>query len=121
MAPTSSPSPGLIDAVGAHADVGVGAGAGVCFGSGLVDRGGGGSVARWGGERWGGGARGTRRYSTMRSLPRTRSPARSVLASASRPLPPREFGINESDGAPDEKECRPKHEPPGYQACMMVR
>ena len=28
---------------------------------------------------------------------------------------------NESDGAPDEKEGRPKHEPPGYQACMMAR
>jgi len=48
MAPTSSPSAGLIDAVGAYADVGVGAGAGVCFGSGLVNRGG---VARWGMER----------------------------------------------------------------------
>jgi hypothetical protein len=34
---------------------------------------------------------------------------------------PREFGIDESDGAPDEKESRPKHEPPGYQACMMAR
>ena len=33
----------------------------------------------------------------------------------------REFGIDESDGAPDEKEGRPKHEPPGYQACMMAR
>ena len=32
---------------------------------------------------------------------------------------PREFGINESDGTPDEKEGRPKHEPPDYQACMM--
>ena len=32
---------------------------------------------------------------------------------------PREFGINESDGAPDEKESRPKQQPPGYQACMM--
>ena len=32
---------------------------------------------------------------------------------------PREFGIHESDGAPDEKEGRPKHQPPGYQACMM--
>ena len=31
----------------------------------------------------------------------------------------REFGIHESDGAPDVKESRPKHEPPGYQACMM--
>jgi hypothetical protein len=36
----------LIDAVGAYAVVGVGAGAGVCFGSGLVDRGGGGSVGQ---------------------------------------------------------------------------
>ena len=34
---------------------------------------------------------------------------------------PREFGIHESDGAPDEKESRPKHEPPGYQACMMAQ
>jgi hypothetical protein len=34
---------------------------------------------------------------------------------------PREFGTHESDGAPDEKESRPKHEPPGYQACMMAR
>ena len=31
----------------------------------------------------------------------------------------REFGIHESDGAPDEKEGRPKREPPGYQACIM--
>jgi len=30
-------------------------------------------------------------------------------------------GIYESDGAPDEKERRPKHQPPGYQASMMVR
>jgi hypothetical protein len=47
-------------------------------------------------------------------------PARSVLASASRPRPaPGVRRIHESDGAPDEKESRPKHEPPGYQACMM--
>jgi hypothetical protein len=46
-------------------------------------------------------------------------PARSLLASATRPRPPREFGIHESDGAPDEKESRPKQQPPGYQACMM--
>jgi hypothetical protein len=46
-------------------------------------------------------------------------PARSVLASASRPLPARGVRIHESDGTPDEKEGRPKHEPPGYQACMM--
>src|ERR1700756_1910156 len=32
---------------------------------------------------------------------------------------PREFGIHESDGAPDEKERRPKQQPPGYQACVM--
>ena len=45
----SSASPataGLVDAVGADAVVGVGAGAGVCFGSGLVGRGGGGSVGQ---------------------------------------------------------------------------
>ena len=54
---------GLIDAV--DAVVGVGAGAGVCFGSGRVDRGGGGSVGRWGG-----GARWTRWCSMMRSPPR---------------------------------------------------
>ena len=34
---------------------------------------------------------------------------------------PREFGIHESDGSPDEKERRPKHQPPGYQACMMAQ
>src|ERR1700756_5686590 len=28
----------------------------------------------------------------------------------------REFGVHESDGSPDEKERRPKHQPPGYQA-----
>ena len=33
----------------------------------------------------------------------------------------REFGIHESDGAPDEKERRPKHKPLGYQACMMAQ
>jgi hypothetical protein len=32
---------------------------------------------------------------------------------------PREFGIHESDGTPDEKEGRPKQQPPGYQACVM--
>jgi hypothetical protein len=32
---------------------------------------------------------------------------------------PREFGLHESDGSPDEKEGRPKQQPPGYQACMM--
>jgi hypothetical protein len=34
---------------------------------------------------------------------------------------PGEFGIHESDGAPEEKERRPKHQPPGYHASMMVR
>ena len=68
----------------------------------------------------GGGARWTRRCSTMRVATQdTITPARRVLASASRPLPG--FGIHESDGAPDEKEGRPKHESPGYQACMMAR
>ncbi|MGB6514242.1 MAG: hypothetical protein WBF57_14870, partial [Mycobacterium sp.] len=76
-------------------------------------------MARWGSGRWG----------RRRALDSTvlndavaaqghDRPARSVLASASRPLPAPEFGIHESDGAPDEKEGRPKHQPPGYQACM---
>jgi hypothetical protein len=34
---------------------------------------------------------------------------------------PGEFGIHGSDGAPDEKERRPEHQPPGYQASMMVQ
>jgi hypothetical protein len=34
---------------------------------------------------------------------------------------PGEFGLHESDGTPDEKEGRPKQQPPGYQACMMAR
>jgi hypothetical protein len=111
---------GLIDAVGADAVVGVGAGAGVCFGSGLVGGGG-----RWLGgavSGGGGGARWTRRCSTMRSPPRDTITqlAECLLRQADR-YRPREFGLHESDGAPDEKEGRPKHEPPGYQACMMAR
>ena len=68
----------------------------------------------------GGGARWTRRCSTMRSPPRDTITllAERSLRQADRDRP-REFGINESDGAPDEKESRPKHEPPGYQACLM--
>jgi hypothetical protein len=31
------------------------------------------------------------------------------------------YATNESDGAPDEKERRPKQQPPGYQACMKAR
>ena len=43
-------------------------------------------------------------------------PARSVLVRrADRKRLP-EFAVHESDGAPDEKERRPKHKPPGYQA-----
>ena len=81
----------------------------------LVDRGGGGAVS--GG---GGGARWTRRCSTMRSPPRDTITQLAVclLRRADR-YRPREFGIHESDGAPDEKEGRPKQQPPGYQACMM--
>jgi hypothetical protein len=29
--------------------------------------------------------------------------------------------IHESDGAPVKKERRPKHQSPGYQACMMAQ
>ena len=32
-----------------------------------------------------------------------------------------EFGIHESDGAPFRQARRPKHQPPGYQACMKVQ
>jgi hypothetical protein len=32
---------------------------------------------------------------------------------------PGEFAIHKSDDAPDEKERRPKYEPPGYQSCIM--
>src|ERR1700692_3077440 len=45
--------------------------------------------------------------------------ASRVLASASTPLPAPGVQHKQSDGAPDEKEGRPKHQPPGYQACMM--
>jgi hypothetical protein len=77
-------------------------------------------VARWGSERWG--RRRALDSMVLNDAVATQGhghPARRVLASASRSLPAREFGIYESDGAPDEKESRPKHEPPGYQACMM--
>ncbi len=59
----------------------------------------------------GGGARGTRWCSTMRSPPRDMITqlAECSLRQGDR-YRPREFGIDESDGAPDEKESRPKHE-----------
>ncbi len=44
------------------------------------------------------------------------APARSRSGETS---PALVFAIDESDGSPDEKEGRPKHQPPGYQACMM--
>jgi hypothetical protein len=77
-----------------------------------VDGGGGGVVS--GG---GGGARWTRRCSTMRAPPKDTITQLAVclLRQADR-YRSREFGINESDGAPDEKERRPKQQPPGYQA-----
>jgi hypothetical protein len=100
---------GLVDAVGADAVVSVGAGAEVSIGSGLVDRGGGGAVSG-----------GRRRCSTVRSPPQDTITqlAECLLRQADR-YRPGEFGIHESDGAPDEKEGRPKHAPPDYQACMM--
>ena len=57
----------------------------------------------------GGGARWTRRCSTMRSPPRDTITqlAECSLRQADR-YRPGEFGIHESDGAPDEKEGRPK-------------
>jgi hypothetical protein len=67
-------------------------------------------------------ARWTRRCSTMRAPPKDTitQVAECLLRRADRDRP-REFGIHESDGAPDEKEGRPKHQPPGYQACMMAQ
>lgn len=93
----------------------IGAGAGVCFGSGLVDRGGVGQLVVGAAAR---GLDGARRRGCR--LGRDH-PACRVLVSASNRYRPREFGIHESDGAPGEQEGRPKHQSPGYQACMMVR
>jgi len=75
-------------------------------------------VARWGGERWG------RRRALDSSVLNDAVATQDTITSSQRQADryrPREFGIHESDGAPDEKESRPKHEPPGYQACMMAR
>ena len=75
-------------------------------------------VARWGGERWG------RRRALDSSVLNDAVATQDTITSSQRQADryrPREFGIHESDGAPDEKESRPKQQPPGYQACMMAR
>jgi len=92
----------------------VGAGAGVCFGSGLVDRGEGGAVS--GG---GGGARWTRRCSTMRSPPRDTITQLAVcsLGQADR-YRPREFGIQRVGRRSWRKGEPSEARTPGYQACM---
>jgi hypothetical protein len=110
----TSRAAGLVDAVGGAGFVSAGAGAEVCFGSGPLDRAEGGAArGRGDGTRW------TRPCSTMRSPPRdTITQLAECLRRADR-YRPREFGIHESDGAPDEKERRPKQQPPGYQACVM--
>src|SRR6476619_2050424 len=77
---------------------------------------GGGSV---GGVRWGSEARWTRRAQRCGRHPDAIPQLAECLLRHADRYRPGEFGIRESDGAPDEKECRPKHEPPGYQACMM--
>jgi len=89
----------------------------VWFGSGPLDGAAGGAAS--GG---GGGARWTRRCSTMRSPPKDTITQLAVclLRRADR-YRLREFGIHGSDGPPEEKEGRPKHQLPGYQACMMAR
>jgi hypothetical protein len=70
----------------------------------------------------GGGARWTRRCSTMWSPPKdTITQLAECLHRRADRYRLREFGIHESDGSPEEKEGRPKHQPPGYQACMMAR
>ena len=79
-------------------------------------------VARWGGERWG--RRRALDSTVLNDAVATQDTitqlAVCLLRRADR-YRPGEFGIHESDGAPEEKESRPKHEPPGYQACMMAR
>jgi hypothetical protein len=111
----TSRTAGLVDAVGGDGFVSADAGAEVCFGSGPLDRAEGGAASgRGDGTRW------TRQCSTMRSPPRARSPSsQSACLGEQIATGPGEFGIHESDGAPDEKERRPKQQPPGYQACMM--
>ena len=86
------------------------------FGSGLVDSSGGGALS--GG---GGGALDSTVLSDAGATQGLDHPACRVLLRRADRYRPREFGIHESDGSPDEKEGRPKHQPPGYQACMMAR
>ena len=77
-------------------------------------------VARWGSERWG--RRRALDSTVLNDAVATQDTitqlAECLLRQAGR-YRPREFDIHESDGAPDEKEGRPKQQPPGYQACMM--
>ena len=93
---------GLVDAVGADPVVGVCAGLRVGFGSGAVGDGG-----LWGMD---GGARDSTVLNDAVATQGPDHPARRVLLRQADRYQPREFGIHESDGAPDEKEGRPKHE-----------
>jgi hypothetical protein len=102
----NSRAAGLVDAVDWDAVVSVGAGAEVCFGSGPLDRAEGGAMSGGGGARW------TRRCSTMRAPPKDTITQLQCACFGKQTA----TGIHESDGAPDEKERRPKHRPPGYQA-----
>ena len=95
---------GLIDAV--DAVVGVGAGAGVCFGSGRVDRGGGGSVGQWA-VGWRCALDSMVLNDAVATQGHDHQLAVCLLRQADR-YRPGEFGLHESDGAPDEKEGRPK-------------
>ena len=68
-------------------------------------------VARWGSERWG--RRRALDSTVLNDAVATQDTitqlAEFLLRQTDR-YRPREFGIHESDGAPDEKESRPKHE-----------
>jgi hypothetical protein len=84
------------------------------------------NVERWRG--WGNGRSGVAACTGLDGAqrcgrrPRTRSPGSQCDCFGKQTATGRgEFGIHESDGAPEEKERRPKHQPPGYHASMMVR
>lgn len=56
------------------------------------------------------------RYTADRRFPRACTQLAECMLRRADRYRLREVGIRETDGAPDEKERRPKHKPPGYQA-----
>ena len=114
--PTSRAA-GLVDAVGGNGFVSVGAGAEVCFGSRPLHPAEGGAAAVGAAA-----SAGLDRAQRCGRHPGTRSPSSQCACFGEQTATgPGRSAYTESDGTPDEKEGRPKHQPPGYQACMMVR